>query len=294
MKQLKRYGYGLLVLLIGLVVTANALAAHGEKRETRQAILLTAFGTSVPEAQKAFDKIEAQARNTFPNTEIRWAFTSKIIRAKLAKQGKRLDSPEEALARLMSDGFTHVAVLSLQTIPGVEFHQLYQNAHLFGQMSGGIEKILVARPLLSSGKDMETVADVLLKNVPGRKPTDAVVFMGHGTEHHPSDAIYLAMNAIFQQKDPRAYVATVEGMITIQDVVAKLKEQKVKKVYLVPMMLVAGDHAMNDMAGDEPESWKSILTKNGFACEPVMKGTAEYPQIVDLWLDHLKTAMAHF
>lgn len=294
MKSLRHAGYCLLVLLAGLVLTTNVLAAHGEKRETKKAILLTAFGTSVPEAQKAFDKIEARARNAFPNTEIRWAFTSKIIRAKLAKQGKHLDSPEEALAKLMSDNFTHVAVLSLQTIPGVEFHQLYQNATIFGQMNGGIVKVLVARPLLSSGKDMETVAEVLLKNIPGRKPNDAVIFMGHGTEHHPSDAIYLAMNSIFRQKDPRAYVATVEGMITIQDLIPKLKEQKVKKVYLIPMMLVAGDHAMNDMAGDEPESWKSILTKNGFACEPVMKGTAEYPQIIDLWLDHLKTVMAHF
>lgn len=294
MNRLKRFGYALLVLLATLVITTNTRAAHGEKRAVKQAILLSAFGTSVPEAQKAFDIIEVQARNTFPNTEIRWAFTSKIIRAKLAKQGKQLDSPEEALAKLMADHFTHVAVLSLQTIPGVEFHQLVQNATLFGQMSGGIEKIQIARPLLSSGKDMETVADTLLKNIPERKTDDAVIFMGHGTEHHPSDAIYLAMNSIFQQKDPKAYVATVEGMITIQDIIPKLKEQQVRKIYLVPMMLVAGDHAMNDMAGDEPESWKSILTKNGFVCEPVMKGTAEYPQIVNLWLDHLKTAMAHF
>jgi len=294
MVRSKRFVWIGCYLLLTVMAAANALAAHGEPKAMKQAILLTAFGTSVPEAMKAFDNIEAKARSTFPDVEIRWAFTSKIIRAKLAKQGKHLDSPEAALAKLMSEGFTHVAVLSLQTIPGEEFHELVQNARLFGQMSGGFEKILVARPLLSSAQDMETVADVLLNSIPGRKPTDAIVLMGHGTEHHPSDALYLAMNAVFQQKDPRTFVATVEGKMTIEEVIPKLKELKVKKVYLVPLMLVAGDHARNDMAGDEPDSWKSILTKNGFACEPVLKGTAEYPQVVDVWIDHLKAIVAHF
>ncbi|MEW6259293.1 MAG: sirohydrochlorin cobaltochelatase [Thermodesulfobacteriota bacterium] len=294
MYRSKRFVWMGWFVLLTLLAAAHALAGHGEPKAAKKAILLTAFGTSVPEAQKAFENVEAKARSAFPDVELRWAFTSKIIRAKLAKQGKHLDSPEVALARLMSEGFTHVAVLSLQTIPGEEFHELVQNARLFGQMSGGFEKILVARPLLSSAKDMETVADAILSGIPERKPTDATVLMGHGTEHHPSDAIYMAMNAVFQQKDPRTFLATVEGNLTIEGVIPKLKELKVKKVYLAPLMLVAGDHARNDMAGDEPDSWKSILTKNGFTCVPVLKGTAEYPQVVDVWIDHLKAVMAHF
>uniref|UniRef100_A0A7C4W0B5 Sirohydrochlorin cobaltochelatase n=1 Tax=Desulfatirhabdium butyrativorans TaxID=340467 RepID=A0A7C4W0B5_9BACT len=294
MVRSKRFVWTGCFILLMVMAAAHALAAHGEPTSMKKAILLTAFGTSVPEAMKAFDNIEAKARSTFPDVEIRWAFTSKMIRTKLAKQGKHLDSPEVALAKLMSEGFTHVAVLSLQTIPGEEFHELVQNARLFGQMSGGFEKILVARPLLSSAQDMETVADALLNSIPGRKPTDAIVLMGHGTEHHPSDAIYMAMNAVFQQKDVRTFVATVEGKMTIEEVIPKLRELKVKKVYLIPLMLVAGDHARNDMAGDDPDSWKSILKKHGFACEPVLKGTAEYPQVVDVWIDHLKDVMAHF
>ena len=217
-----------------------------------------------------------------------------MIRAKLAKEGMMLDSPETAMARLMNDGFTHVAVLSLHTIPGEEFHELNQNAQLFGQMAGGFEKILVARPLLSSAKDMETVAGTLMKNIPGRKPEDAVLFMGHGTGHHPADAIYLAMNQVFQEIDPRTFVGTVEGKLTIETLLPKLKQLKAKKVYLVPMMSVAGDHAKNDMAGDEPESWKSVLTRNGYQCESILRGTADYPEIVEVWLDHLRTVLAHF
>ena len=239
-------------------------------------------------------RIDEQTRKAFSGVEIRWAFTSKMIRAKLAKEGMMLDSPETAMARLMNDGFTHVAVLSLHTIPGEEFHELNQNAQLFGQMAGGFEKILVARPLLSSAKDMETVAGILMKNIPGRKPEDAVLFMGHGTGHHPADAIYLAMNQVFQEIDPRAFVGTVEGKLTIETLLPKLKQLKAKKVYLVPMMSVAGDHAKNDMAGDEPESWKSVLIRNGYQCESILKGTADYPEIVEVWLDHLRIVLAQF
>jgi sirohydrochlorin cobaltochelatase len=270
------------------------VAKHGEKPPIKKAILLVAFGTSDQEAAKAFAVVEKRARERFPGVEMRWAYTSRMIRAKLAKQGKPLDSPETAFAKLMDDDYTHVAVLSLHTIPGEEFHELYQNAHLFGQMSGGFQKILVARPLLSSSRDMDTVAAALLKNIPGRKAEDAVVFMGHGTEHHPSDAIYLAMNQVFQEFDSNAFVAAVEGRNSLENVIPKLKKNKVKKVFIAPLMAVAGEHAKNDMAGDETGTWKSILTEKGFKCEPILKGTAEIPEIVDVWLDHLNSAFSNF
>lgn len=284
----------IIVMLLLLLGTLDATAKHGEKASTKKAILLVAFGTSDPEAAEAFKQVEKTARERFPGVEMRWAYTSRMIRAKLAKEGKLLDSPETAFAKLMDDGYTHVAVLSLHTIPGEEFHELYQNAHLFGQMAGGFQRVLVARPLLSSSEDMQTVAEALLKNIPGRKAGDAVIFMGHGTEHHPADAIYLAMNQVLQEFDSNAFVAAVEGRNSLENVIPKLKKRKVKKVFLVPLMSVAGEHAKNDMAGDEPDSWKSILTEKGFKCESILKGTAEIPEIVDVWLDHLKSAFSHF
>lgn len=284
----------LILTILFFFSAAEAMAKHGEKPSIKKAILLVSFGTSDPEAANVFELIEKRARERFPGVEMRWAYTSRMIRAKLAKEGKLLDSPETAFAKLMDGGYTHVAVLSLHTIPGEEFHELYQNAQLFGQMSGGFQKILVARPLLASSKDMETVAQALMKNIPGRKPGDAVIFMGHGTEHHPADAIYLAMNQVFQELDPNAFVAAVEGSSSLENVISKLKNRKVKKVFLVPLMSVAGDHAKNDMAGNEEDSWKSILTEKGFKVEPILKGTAEIPEIVDVWLDHLKSAFSHF
>jgi sirohydrochlorin cobaltochelatase len=278
-----------LLLVFGAM---NAPAKHGEKAEVKRAILLVAFGTSDAEAAKAFEGVEKRARERFPGVELRWGYTSRIIRAKLARQGRVLDSPETALARLMENGFTHVAVLSLHTIPGEEFHELHHNARLFGQMAGGFQDIRVARPLLSSARDLEAVARILLQGLSGRKAGEAVIFMGHGTEHHPADLVYRAMNQVFQEQDPLAYVAAVEGSQSLEDLIPKLAKRKVKKVYLAPLMSVAGDHAKNDMAGDAPDSWRSILTAKGFKVEPVLRGTAEIPEIVDIWLDHLDAAAA--
>jgi sirohydrochlorin cobaltochelatase len=283
------------IVCLVLLTAATSFAAHGEKHAPKKAVLLAAFGTTVAEAQKSFDHIEARVKKAFPGIEVRWAFTSSIVRSKLARQGKVLLSPESALAKLMEDGFTQVAVLSLQTIPGEEFHGLNQNARLFGQMAGGFEKVLVALPLLSSHEDMERAAKAMLKVIPaGRKPQDAVLLMGHGTEKHPSDALYLAMHHTLQELDPNVFLSTVEGYPSLNDILPKLKANKVKRVYLMPFMAVAGDHARNDMAGDNEDSWKSVLTRNGFECEVTLKGTGEYPEIVDIWIDHLRSALAHF
>jgi sirohydrochlorin cobaltochelatase len=277
------------------VLSVGAHAGYGESRPEKRAILLAAFGTTVPEAQRALDQVEQRVRETFPGVEVRWGYTSRMVRSKLAGAGKVLDSPETALARLMDERFTHVAVLSLHTIPGQEFHELTQNARLFGQMSGGFEKVLVGMPLLSSREDQVRVAKGILRHVPPtRKPEDGVVLMGHGSEHHPSDAIYSAFDQVLSEEDPNVHVATVEGYPRVEDILPRLEARKVRRVFLMPFMAVAGDHARNDMAGDDPGSWKSVLERKGYECEVVLKGTAEYPEILDVWLDHLRTAMAGF
>ncbi len=287
------------ILVFSLILTMTLSAAvaaegHGHKQPMKKGILLVAFGSSIPEAQVSFKNIDKRVKNAFPGVPVRWAYTSHIIRHKLAKEGKQLDSTEMALAKMMDEGFTHVAVQSLHTIAGEEYHGLVQNAHAFGQMSGGFECILVGYPLLGKEDDLVKVTDVIIKNIPkDRKKEDAVVLMGHGT-HHPGNAFYGAMMYHFQQKDPNIFVGTVEGSPTIDDIKGLLLKKKIKKAYLMPFMSVAGDHARNDMAGDEDDSWKSILTKAGIKCVPVLKGTAEYNDIVDIWVAHLKTVLAHF
>lgn len=267
---------------------------HGEKGAVKKGILLVAFGSSYPQARAAFDNIDKKVKAAFPDIPVRWAYTAAMIREKMAGQGKEMDSVVTALAKMMDAGFTHVAVQSLHTIAGEEFHDLRRNAHAFTDMAGGFQRILVGYPLLGTEADLVRVTEAMMANLPqSRKPEDAVVLMGHGT-HHPANAFYAAMMYHFQQKDPHIFVGTVEGTPTIADIKAMLARKGIQKAYLMPFMSVAGDHARNDMAGDGPDSWKSVLTQAGIDCETVLKGTAEFDDIVDIWVDHLRGVLSHF
>ena len=293
---LRKWMFMVVAVLVGLCLqTANIQAGeHGKKKEAKPAILLVTFGTSVDRAKASFDNIDKQVKAAFPGVEVRWAYTSKIIRHKLAKQGTVIDSPEVALARLMDDGYTKVAVQSLHMIPGAEFHEINVNARLFAQMAGGFDSLQVSMPLLISDETMEEALEIVKSQlVPKeRKAGEAVVLMGHGT-HHPSDAIYSALMYKAQKMDANFYVGTVEGHPTFEEIRDALVAKKIKKVYLIPFMTVAGDHAMNDMAGDEPDSWKSQLAAVGITSVPVMKGLGEVDAIDQMWIRQLKVAMAH-
>lgn len=277
------------ILMTLLMALSCPLCAQGKsepKGKNMDAILLVTFGTSDQEAKKAFANIERLAKLEFPGYEIRWAYTSEMIRKKLAKQGESLLSPEDALATLKQDGFKSVYVQSLHIIPGEEFHQVVTQVVKFKK---DFDKLSISPPLLNSMDDVKKSVRTMLSKVPSeRKKEDAVLFMGHGSEKHPSDMIYVATAYALQSYDSNAYIATVEGNPKFDEILSVLKERKVKKAYVVPFMSVAGDHAKNDMAGDEPDSWKSILAKNGIESVPVMKGIAEYDEIVNIWLEHLE------
>lgn len=283
----------LTLILLTAFGTVHAYADHGHKLPKKVGILLVAFGSSEDSAQVSFENIEKQVKTAFPDIPVRWAYTSHIIRAKLAKQGKLLDSPEVALAKMQDENFTHVAVQSLHTIGGEEYHDLRRSVGAFKNM-GRFEKIILGYPLMSTQEDMERTVVAILKTIPKeRKKNEAVVLMGHGTPH-PSNAFYAALMFQLQLKDPNIFVGTVEGYPDVDVIKALMLQAKVKKAYLMPFMSVAGDHAKNDMAGDEEDSWKSVFTKAGIACVPVMKGTAEYDDFVAIWVDHIRGPLKHF
>ena len=266
---------------------------HGHNAPKKVAILLVAFGSSLHSAQVSFNNIDKKTKAAHPGIPVRWAYTSHIIRKKLAKQGTHLDSPEVALAKLLDEGFTHVAVQSLHTIGGSEYHDLRRTVGAFKVM-GGFQRILLGYPLLATQEDMQRTVDAILRSIPNdRQKSDAMVLMGHGT-HHPSNAFYAALMFQLQLKDPNIFVGTVEGYPEVDMIKEMILKKKIKKAYLMPFMSVAGDHAKNDMAGDEDNSWKSILTKAGIQCVPILKGTAEYDVFVDMWVDHLGGVLNHF
>jgi len=281
---------GLFLVIFLLALCGTALAGHKE-RPQKKGLLLVAFGTTVPEARSALDHIAIQAEQRFAGLDIRWAYSSRIVREKLAAQGQYFDSPAMALARMMDDGFTHVAVQSLHTIPGEEFHGLQQTVRAFSGLPKGMDSVVLGLPLLADPDDVEACAAAIMASLPPqRKAGEAVIFLGHGT-HHPANIYYPGLQYSLNRLDPLVLVGTVEGTPSLDDVRTVLKDRKVSKVYLQPFMAVAGDHAVNDMAGDEEDSWKSVLTADGLTCVPVLRGTAEFPAFVDIWLDHLQAAL---
>ena len=283
-----------LLALVFLVLPPALLAAHGDKKPMKKGILLVAFGTTVPEAQISYDNIERSVKKTFPGIPVRWGYTSRTIIRKMGEKGMQLATPEEALSSMMRENFTHVAVQSLHVMPGAEFHGLVKNVQRFAGMSKGLKKVIVGYPLMTTSEDVQRVAETFLKIIPPeRRKTDAVVFMGHGT-HHPANVYYAALNYHVQKLDPNVFVGTVEGWPEIDSITSDLKNNRIEKAYLMPFMTVAGDHARNDMAGPEENSWKSILEKEGINCVVVLKGTAEFQEFVDIWVDHLRAAFEHF
>jgi len=280
------------IIFVGLCASTVA-GGHGHKAPKKVGILLVAFGSSEPSAQVSFENIEKKTRTACPGIPIRWAYTSHIIRRKLAKQGKHLDSPAMALAKMQDEGFSHVAVQSLHTIAGAEYHDLRRTVDAFKVM-GGFQGVMLGYPMLATQEDMQRTVDAILKTIPpNRKENEAVVLMGHGT-HHPANSFYAALMFQLQLKDPDIFVGTVEGYPGIDLIKELLLKKEIKKAYLMPFMSVAGDHAKNDMAGEEDDSWKAILTKAGIQCVPILKGTAEYDDFVDIWVDHLRESLSHF
>ena len=279
--------------ILGTAVSSMASGGHGHEQPKKMGILLVAFGSSEASAQVSFENIDRKVKATYADIPVRWAYSSHIIRKKMAKQGKKLDSPEVALAKMMDDKFTHVAVQSLHTIGGAEYHDLRRTVGAFKGMDG-FQEIILGYPLLSTQSDMERSVEALMTMIPKkRKKNEAVVLMGHGT-HHPANAFYAALMFQLQLKDPNIFVGTVEGYPELGLIKELLLKKKIKKTWLLPFMSVAGDHAKNDMAGDEDDSWKSVLTKAGVETIPVLKGTAEFDGFVDIWVDHIQGPLGHF
>jgi sirohydrochlorin cobaltochelatase len=279
-----------LTLTLCLALALPALAGEGKKHvEPKHGILLVAFGTSVPEAVTAIDALKLQAEAAFPGVPVRLAYSSSIIRHKIAAEGIIKNSPAQALADMAAEGFTHVTVQSLQSIPGREFDDVKATAEAFQAMPKGLKHVSIGRPLLYLPEDIDAAAAAILPTLPAHKKGEAVVLMGHGTEH-PANAAYAALQLALWKHDANVFVATVESLPSLDDLIPTLKRQGIRTAYLVPFMSVAGDHAHNDMAGAEHDSWASKLKAAGITPKPVLVGLGSRPSVARLWIEHLKDA----
>lgn len=299
-----------LAALIAVAFVVPSYGAMDRPAKEDPAILLVVFGTSYPEAQAAYENIERVYREEFPQAEVRIAFTSDFIRRKLLdRDNVTIDNPLTALAHLNDEGYTNVVVQSLHVIPGEEFHDLANIVESVRGIEGkfGFRNLVLGEPLLMNFVDYRNVSRALAsqfeqnttgtERTPHSSPRDAgqmaVIFMGHGTEHSANSA-YSQMANILAEDHENVFLGTVEGYPGYDEVLASLNESGVKKARLIPFMVVAGDHALNDLTGNESESWKSMLEKEGFEIDYNLLGMGENDGIVEIFVGHTKEAFAKF
>jgi len=258
----------------------------------KTAIVLAAFGSRNKNALSALNHITDRVRKAHPDTPVRIAYTSKIIRGHMKKAGEEVDSVTQALDNLLAEGFTHVIIQSLHLVPGMEFHDLLGIANDYMLKADGFNRVEIGFPLVAGESSLEDVVKAFLSIAKeGKGDNDAVLFMGHGTRHDGA-IYYAALHREFQKRDKTVHMGVMEHIeeAGIDVILARFKEDGVKKAYLLPFLFGAGWHVARDMVGDTENSWKTRLESEGIECEPVLKGAGEYDRLVDIWLSHLADA----
>lgn len=258
----------------------------------KDAIVVMSFGTTYADSRKVtIEQTVADIQAAHPDTKVVLAFTSHIIVERIQKnEGITIPTPEEALAQLKEDGYTRVALTSLDVIPGMEY--AYDTA-IFDFYKNQFKKMTLGTPLMywmGQEKQRDDVSEALKAmsmEFPKVGKNDAILLMDHGTPH-PSNAYYSVMQLRLNELGMKnVFIYTVEGWPSLETVISQLKEKGIKHVTLIPMMMVAGDHANNDMAGNTPESHKSILEKDGFRVSTYIHGLGENEAVRKLFVDRV-------
>ena len=246
-------------------------------------LLMVHFGTTYDDTrQKTIEAINEKARTAFPQMKVSEAYTSRIVMKRLGKRGIRKDTPTDALLRLRGEGFKNIIVQPSYIIDGIEMDRLRKDIE---QVRPFFDSIRVNTPLLYSVEDAKQVCEVLVnRHAANPKKREHVLFVGHGTEG-PATALYSQLDYLLRANGhPNYHVATIEGYPTQETAVAQIKAMKGKKVTLVPLLFVAGDHANNDISVE----WKEALEKEGFAVDVKLEGLGEVPEIQDLYIKRIK------
>ena len=263
-------------------------------KDKQNEVLVVSFGTTSAESRRknieaAEDAIQAAAGDEW---KVRRCFTSQmIINIIEKKEGVHTDNIKEALERAVSDGVRNLIVQPTHLMSGLEYDKL---SRTLADYTGSFEKTALGDPLLSSDEDFSRVADALIDaSAEYEDGTTALVFMGHGTEA-AANGIYDRMQRVLAEKGKADhFIGTVEAEPSLDDVIKAVKAGDYRRVVLRPMMLVAGNHAVNDMASaEDPDSWYSRFTAEGYETVCVIEGLGEIPAVRAVYAEHAHRAIA--
>ena len=277
---------------IGVKVDAPAAL---QNLENKDAILITSFGTTFKESrEKTIEATVNAIQAAHPDTKVVLAFTSHIIIDRIKEnEGIVFPTPEEALSQLKAEGYTRVAVTSLNIIPGMEYDY---SAAVFNLHKGEFKKLVCGLPLMywmgqeDQRDDIAEFVKAFSTQFPKIGKKDAILVMAHGTPH-PANAYYSVVQNRLDAADlGNVYIYSVEGWPHLDTVIPQLKAKGIKHVILMPMMMVAGDHANNDMAGADADSHKSILEKEGFTVTTYIHGLGENEAVRQMFVERADEA----
>ena len=242
-------------------------------------ILVTSFGTShIDTRKKTIEAIENMVKEKYGSENVERAFTSEIIRKIIEKrEGIYVYDQEEGLESMKRKGYDKIITMSTHILDGIEYSKLSDR---YGQ---------ITKPLLYTQKDYDRIVEnEEFNNLSGN---DALIFMGHGSESNADRSYDVLQEKYINSGKDNILIATVEGKVTIGDIMEKLKDREYRKILLKPFMIVAGDHAKNDMASDEDDSWKSLLEQRGYEVQVQLTGMGEYRFIQDMFMEKLEEVL---
>ncbi len=258
----------------------------------KKVILVVSFGTSYNDSrEKTIGAVENAVKAEFEGDgyEIRRAFTSQIIIDKLKERdGEEINNVDEAMKQLVSDGVGTLVVQPTHVMNGEEYDQLMEEVQPYLE---NFADVRFGKPLLTSSDDYQKVIAAITEENSDVAADEAVVMVGHGTAHFANSTYACLDYTLKHTGHPNYFIGTVEGYPTIDEVTTDLKAFAPKKIRLLPLMIVAGDHASNDICGDEDDSWKTLLKNEGYEVEGVVKGLGEYKGIQNLFVQHVHDAI---
>ena len=254
-------------------------------------LLVVSFGTSYNDSRRlTIGAIENAMEEAFPEYAVRRGFTSQIIIDHVkSRDNVSIDNVKQALDRAVENGVKTLVIQPTHLMDGLEYHELVDEV---AQYSDAFENLAIGKPLLTSEADFQAVEQAITEATAEYDDgKTAICFMGHGTEA-ASNAVYETLQVqLTQSGHENYYIGTVEAEPSLDTVLSAVQKGTYERVILVPLMIVAGDHANNDMAGEEADSWKSTFEAAGYQVECLLNGLGELESIQKILVEHAQDAI---
>jgi sirohydrochlorin cobaltochelatase len=286
------------------------------EQKSPTAIVLAAFGTTYPATLEPILAMLHDVEERYPAIPVRLVFTSNIIRRKWHRRAADVNYRREhpavpdqiysvgnilgAMADLQNEGYRRILVQPVLIVDGEEYRDLAAYVETLGAVRTHkpqwqpFAKVAVGKPLLGTfghREQLDALVRALKPDIDAAHAADAaLVYMGHGNEHMAQGAYYELEILLRRAYNIPVCIGLVEGLPDFETVREKLAGAGTRKVLLKPLMYVAGDHARNDMAGDQEDSWLTLLENDGYQVTPVLEGLGQNPAVRAIFLNLLERA----